>query len=429
MEIDMVETTNSQFFDLTKCHDRYLLPYGGGGSGKSHEVAQKILVRIEKAAMNGYHEGFLCLRKTSPDVKRSVFALFKTYLDLWDLQGITSNKTDLSYTWPGGQFISCGGLDDPEKVKSIENITGVWMEEATQFTLSDFRQLDLRLRGEAPSYYQIIMTFNPMDDASWINDEFFDSEKSPKLESWDNGNSFRVMKTITIEELKKEIEMYATAIHSTWRNNKWVDDQYVAMLTALKESDPARYSIYDQGLWTALAQRIYVNYEEISEADWPEHFDEVFYGMDFGYAKPTALIMIGLKDGEVYEKELIYESELKNVSRIARMEELDIDKNDEIFADPSEPEFIDEIYDAGFNIKPANNSVIAGIDCVNTKRSKILTTSINHLWEKKKYRRKEDKNGNILEDPVKENDHLQDAERYALFSRFHDDDKPAIWVL
>ena len=206
MEVDLVETTNDQLWELVKCHDRYLLPYGGGGSGKSHEVAQKILLRIEKAVLLGYHEGFLCLRKTSPDVKRSVFLLFKTYIDLWGLEGITTNKTDLSYTWPDGQFISCGGLDDPEKVKSIEDITGVWMEEATQFTLGDFRQLDLRLRGDVSSYFQIVMSFNPMDDASWINLEFFDAEKAPKLETWDGGKSFRLMKTITIEELQKEID-------------------------------------------------------------------------------------------------------------------------------------------------------------------------------------------------------------------------------
>jgi len=417
MEIDMVETTNDQLWDLVKCHDRYLLPYGGGGSGKSHEVAQKILMRIEKAVMHGYHEGFLCLRKTSPDVKRSVFLLFKYYMDLWNLRGILINRTDLSYTWPDGQFVSCGGLDDPEKVKSIENITSVWMEEATQFTLNDFRQLDLRLRGDISSYFQIIMSFNPMDDASWINEEFFDSEKAPRVETWSDGNSFRVMKTITIEELDKEIEMYATAIHSTWRDNKWVDDQYVAMLTALKESDPDKYSIYDQGLWTALAERIYVNYEEISEADWPDHFDEVFYGLDFGYTNQTALIMIGILDGEVFEKELLYETELKNSTRIERLQDLEIGHNDEIFADPSEPEFIDEIYDAGFNIKPANNAVVPGIDCVNTRRVKILTTSVNHLREKRTYSRKVDKNGKTKEDPVKENDHLQDAERYAIFSR------------
>lgn len=418
MEVDLVATANEHLFDLIKCHDRYLLPYGGGGSGKSYEVAQKKLLRILKAEENGYREGFLCLRKTSTDVKRSVFMLFKKYIDLWGLSGITTNRADLSYTWPGGSFVSCTGLDDPEKVKSIENITSVWMEEATQFTLADFRQLDLRLRGEAPSYFQIVMTFNPMDDTSWINDEFFDAEKAPKLNTWNDGKSFRIKRITTIEELNKVIEMYATVIHSTWRDNKWVDDQYVAMLALLKERDPERWSIYDQGLWTALAQRIYVNYEEISDDQWPEEFDDEFYGLDFGYAKQTAMIHIRLVDGEVYEREVIYQTEMKNAQRIAKMEEMEIPYHVEIFADPSEPEFIDEIGDAGFNIFPANNSVIPGIDAVNSRRPKILTSSANHLKEKRGYQRKQDRHGNILEEPIKDKDHLQDAERYALFTYF-----------
>ncbi len=429
MEIDLVETANEHLFDLIKCHDRYLLPYGGGGSGKSHEVAQKILLRIQKAEAMGYQEGFLCLRKTSVSVKHSVFALIREYIHYWELPGVKVNKSELSFTWPGGSFIICSGLDDPEKIKSIENITGVWMEEATEFTLADFRQLDLRLRGDAPSYFQIIMTFNPMDDTSWLNDEFFDSENAPKLDTWDDGKSFRIKLVIEIPELGKQLEVYATIIHSTWRDNKWVDDQYVAMLAALKEKDPERWSIYDQGLWTALAQRIYVNYEEISEADWPDHFDEVIYGLDFGYSNETAMLFIGILDNQIYEKEMIYETEMKNVDRIARMEELGISKDDEIYADPSEPEFIDAIGDAGFNIFPANNSVVPGIDFVNTLRPKILTTSLNHLREKKGYRRKQDRHGNILEDPVKENDHLQDAERYALFTRFKPDKQAAIWML
>jgi len=413
--VDIPSTITAKFADTMKCHDRYLVEYGGGGSGKSYKIAQKILLRIIKAEKNGYQEGFLCLRKTSPDVKRSVFTLFKTYIDLWELEGVSTNKTDLSYTWKGGSFISCKGLDDSEKVKSIENITGIWMEEATQFSLGDFRQLDLRLRGETPSYKQIIMSFNPMDDTSWLNDIFFDSEKAPKLETWDDGNSFKTEN--------------ATVIHSTWQDNKFIDDQYIDMLNALEKDDPERYSIYALGLWTALAQRIYVNYEEVSEAAWPDHFDEVFYGLDFGYANETALIMVGLLDGEVYEKELIYEKELKNAGRIAKMQELGISDSDEIYADPSEPEFIDEIYDAGFNIFPAKNAVAPGIDLVNTRRPKIHTDSTNHLREKRSYKRKQDRNGKVKEEPVKENDHLQDAERYALFSRFHDEAKASIWML
>jgi phage terminase large subunit len=282
------------------------------------------------------------------------------------------------------------------------------MEEATQFTLADFRQLDLRLRGETGSYKQIIMTFNPMDDMSWLRKEFFDSANAPKLEVWKDGKSFKTKN--------------ATIIHSTWRDNRFVDDQYKEMLAALKVSDPTRHSIYDLGLWTALLQRIYVNYEEVADKDWPEHFDETLYGLDFGYSNETALLEINLKDGEIYERELVYETQMRNSERIARLESLGISKDAYIYADPSEPEFIDEIYDAGYNINPGNNAVTPGIDFVNTKRPKIHTDSRNHLEEKRKYRRKEDKNGNVKEEPIKEHDHLQDAERYGLYTYFKEMD-------
>lgn len=402
MEVDLDSTTSPKFAEVVRCHDRYLLEYGGGGSGKSYRIAQKKLLRIIKAMKYGYQEGFLCLRKTSPDVKRSVFELFKKYIDLWKIPGVKTNRSDLSYIFPGDSFIACGGLDDPEKVKSIERITSIWMEEATQFTYADFRQLDLRLRGETPSYKQICMTFNPMDDTSWIRDEFFDSEKAPKLEVWDDGNSFRTKN--------------ARVIQSTWRDNPFIDDQYKEMLAALKERDPVRWSIYDQGLWTALLERIYVNYEEIVE--WPDHFDEIIYGMDFGHTNPTALLEIGFLDGEVFERELIYETEMSNAMRIKKLEELEISPYAFIYADPSEPEFIDEIYLAGFNIKPANNKVNPGIDCVNTQRPKVLSSSRNHLEEKRKYKRKVDKNGHVKEEPVDKDNHLQDCERYGLYTYF-----------
>jgi phage terminase large subunit len=413
--VDLTEDANEQLFTLIKCHDRYLLPYGGGGSGKSYEVAQKYLLRIKRAESEGYQEGFLCLRKTSPDVKRSVFRLLVNYTKKWDMV-CRINLADLSLTFPGGSFISCTGLDDPEKIKSIEDITSIWMEEATQFSLSDFRQLDLRLRGETPSYKQIIMTFNPVDDTSWINTEFFDSESSPKTDIWDDGHSFRIKKKIEIEELSKTMEVDATVIHSTWRNNKFVDDQYVAMLTGLKEKDPERYSIYDQGLWTALAQRIYINYEEILDKDWPEAFDDVWYGLDIGFNSPSALIECCSLDEEIYERELIYEKALHTDDIIAKMRELEIDPNADIYADPSAKKEIDLIKRAGFNIDKADNSVESGIRFVRAKRPRIHQDSINHLREKKSYKYKEDRDGHVLEVPIKANDHAQDAERYALFT-------------
>ena len=64
------------------------------------------------------------------------------------------------------------GMDDPEKLKSIEGVTGVWMEEATEFTQEDFEQLDLRLRGVTAYHKQITLTLNPISEQHWIKQVF-----------------------------------------------------------------------------------------------------------------------------------------------------------------------------------------------------------------------------------------------------------------
>jgi len=62
-------------------------------------------------------------------------------------------------------------MDDPEKIKSVVNVTRVWAEEATEFSKKDFDQIDLRLRGEKD--LQITLTYNPVDKDHWLNTDFW----------------------------------------------------------------------------------------------------------------------------------------------------------------------------------------------------------------------------------------------------------------
>mgnify|MGYP002508345844 CR=1 FL=1 len=61
-----------------------------------------------------------------------------------------------------GSEILFAGLDDVEKLKSIYDITGIWIEEASELLEGDFNQLDIRLRTVTPYYLQIILSFNPI---------------------------------------------------------------------------------------------------------------------------------------------------------------------------------------------------------------------------------------------------------------------------
>ena len=88
-------------------------------------------------------------------------------------------------------------------------------------------------------------------------------------------------------------------------------------------------------------------------------------------------------------------------------------KNPEMFCDTAEPARIEEMKRAGLNVREANKNVIEGINVVKKYRQVIHPRCIEYIKEIAGYKRKEDRNGNVLEDPVKFADHTQDALRYA----------------
>lgn len=351
--------------------------YGGAGSGKSHFSAQKLCERIVTGIKEGVKHRFLVLRKTGPAAKQSVYPLIEHYIREFDLWKICQrNMTEMAFNFADGSKIICGGLDDPEKLKSFEGMTSAWLEEPTQFTREDFIQVDLRLRGETPSYKQIILTFNPISRLSWAYKEFFETPSAD-----------------------------AFVLRTTYKDNAFLDDDYIARLKRLEHEDKNYYRIYALGEWGELKGVIYNNYEVVKESDWPVSFDETIYGLDFGYNNPTALIEESVKDGEVWERELLYQSNLTNQDLIGRLGELIPDRNLCIYADSAEPQRIEEIRRAGFNIYESNKSVKDGIDYCRRLKFHIHPASVNLIKEVQGYKYKEDKDGNSLEEPLKFMDH------------------------
>jgi len=141
------------------------------GSGKSIFAAQKKLIRT----MSEDSHRFLYCRKVARTIRDSTFQSFRQIISDWKLNAYFKlNKSEMDITYlPNGNSLISSGLDDVEKLKSIAGITGVWIEEATELDDDDFKQINLRLRGETKNYKQIIYTFNPIDDGHYINRKFF----------------------------------------------------------------------------------------------------------------------------------------------------------------------------------------------------------------------------------------------------------------
>jgi len=150
----------------------------------------------------------------------------------------------------------------------------------------------------------------------------------------------------------------------------------------------------------------------------------------FGFNNATALVKIGERDQEIYIDETLYESGLTNTDLITRMNDLIKNKNDEIIADCAEPQRIEEIDNAGYNVFPCikgKGSVKIGIDRVKRKKLHITKRSVNIIKEIKGYKWKEDRHGHVLDEPVPFRDHSMDAIRYYL--GHGEDNEPSIRLI
>ena len=139
------ERNNSTFLPLFFDKHRYLVLMGGGGSGKSIFAGNKI---IERCSTEAGHRWLVC-RKVAKTLRESCFNQLVGQLNMQMPERVDKiNRGDMRIVFRNGSEIIFAGLDDVEKLKSIYDITGIWIEEASEITEADFNQLDIRLRGK-----------------------------------------------------------------------------------------------------------------------------------------------------------------------------------------------------------------------------------------------------------------------------------------
>ena len=375
---------NKAFRPYLDNRSRYEIFYGGAGSGKSMSIAQRLVLR----AMKEKGHKFLIVRKVAKTNRHSTFALIMAILRSWKVLGLFRvNKSDMEIGCLNGNQVIFTGLDDVEKLKSIAGITDIWVEEASEITQEDFQQLDLRLRGKTQWPLQITMTFNPVSALSWLKAFFFDEPKENCV------------------------------IHkSTYKDNRFLDDEYKKVIEDLKNQDHTYYQIYGLGEWGVLGNLVFHNYvfEDIPYKE--QDFDAVYQGLDFGFNHPSALIRVGFKDEEIYVFDELYEKGLTNAELIQEVAKM-VDKRSQLIADSAEPARIKEFQQAGFRISGSvkgKGSVKDGIDWLKRHKIHISKKCPNLLAEIQQYSYKEDKDGNVLDEPIEFKDDAIAALRYAI---------------
>lgn len=300
------------------------------------------------------------------------------------LNMVKRNKSELSFSFPNGSEILTYGLDDPEKLKSLANPTGIWVEEATEITEEDFTQLDLRMRGPSHSYYQLVLSFNPINELHWLKRVFVDEKREG-----------------------------AYVLHTTYKDNKKVDDQYVQVLNNI--SDSVMQDIYLRGEWGQLRKGlIFPDWDTFEE--WPEGLTEV-YGLDFGFVDPMVLTKSGIREKDLYVREVIYQTGITVNGLIEMLDAMEFPKWEPIYADSSQPDSIQTMNEAGYNVIPARKgagSVVAGIHSLKAMNVHVEASSANIQNELRHYKWFESRDGTIVEKPIDMFNHGIDSIRYAV---------------
>lgn len=371
---------NKKIYEFLKSTNyKIYVIYGGAGSGKSYTVTQFLIAR---RLLRYKNKRLLVTRKYNPSLKQTAYSLMLEWLQKFKVK-YEEKKSEQLINLPNGSEILFRGMDDAEKIKSSE-FNYIWMEEATEFTMQDFLQLRLRLRrANAGQRNQMFLTFNPV--SSWATGYF----------------------------LKQEQEDVGI-LQTTYKDNiRFLDDDYVKALEDLANQDLSFYQIYALGQVAELKNKVYNNYVVVK--DLPSSYDEIIYGVDFGFNNPSVILEIGIKDDDVYIIKELYKTHLTNSELIEEMKTF-VHANSDVYADAAEPDRIKEIEQAGFNIYPAKKEVKNGIDFLKRKKIYIHENCTNTIEEIKNYKYKEDRQGNVLEEPVKFNDHAMDAMRYAVYT-------------
>lgn len=398
---------NKIFRPVNECRTRYRILKGSAGSGKSVNIAQDYIAKLSDTRYQGAN--LLVVRKIEETNRDSTFAelqaaIYRVFGDhaskFWR---IVKNPLLLENKVTGAQIIFRGMKDmtQREKVKSITFKTGkltwIWVEEATELQPEDVDILDDRLRGilDNPNlFYQLTMTFNPVSATHWIKGRYFDFE-DPDV----------------------------TTHHSTYKDNRFIDEGYYRRMERRRVEDPDGYRVYGLGEWGELGGLILTNIEIHDFVTSDDAFDGVYLGQDFGFNHANALLKVGWKDGEIYIcRELyVFEKDTEEIIELARRTGWEDERKVEMFCDSASPERIKAWRKAGYFAKAVSKdragqgSVREQIDFLKSRKIHIHPSCVNTIKEIQQWKWKKDReSGKYLDSPVEFMDDAMAALRYSV---------------
>lgn len=296
------------------------------------------------------------------------------------------NKSDLVYTFTNGSTIEFFSTDNEQKIRGSKRKI-LFVNEANELDFLQWQQLQMRTTDFS------IIDYNPsFTDDHWIC------------------------------EINQEPSTYWFI--STYKDNPFLEDKVIQEIESLKNKNPSLWRIYGLGLQAIVEGLIFENVVELKHDYIPfEKRKHHYRGIDFGYTNdPTAIIDVYICGDELWLDEICYKTkmlssdiikEIKNANNRDR-------SNVEIISESADPRLIDELNNAGLDVKPVRKyagSIIAGINKMQIMKIFITNRSVNLKKEFKNYTYRQNKDGKWLNEPIDSFNHGIDAVRYVVLEK------------
>ena len=350
---------------------------GSSRSGKTYAIVQLLCVWCHDIAKTTVS----IIRAGMPSIKRTVYRDFRDVMiafGWWEDKCM--NKSEFVYTFPNGSWIEFFSTDNEQKVRGSKRKI-LFVNEANELSFIEWQQLQMRTTEFS------ILDYNPsFSEDHWIN------------------------------QVNEERSTYWFI--STYKDNPFLEPKVIAEIESLKWKNPSLWRIYGLGLRSMVEGLIFKNVviDDYIPIQAKRHH---YRGMDFGYASdPTAIIDVYIYGKDIYVDEVCYQTQMlaSDIIRVLKEDK----ENTEIISECADPRLIDEIYNAGIDIKPVKKfpgSIQAGIMKMLEYKIHITKRSINARREFNNYTWRQDKEGKWLNEPIDMYNHIIDSLRYVCMTK------------
>ena len=377
-QTDLSKTFREKLLPAWNVGSRFVDVCGGTRSGKTYAILQLLILVVANDKAPTINS--VCA-ETMPQLKRGAIRDFQSIMrraEIWN--DASWNKTDSIYTFPNGAILEFFSLDSDGKVHGLAR-DRLFVDEAQNVSWDVVRQLSVRTKG------RVLFGYNPTREF-WVHTEI-----QPRPE--------------------------CVSINSTYRDNEFLTVEQVREIEANRK-DARWWRVYGEGLVGAYEGVIY-DFEQIDTMPDKGGMLEV-YGIDFGFTHdPSVAVRCYIHTGkrEIYAEQLFYRRQMLNSDIVAELKTQGVPMSATIIADSAEPKSIEEIRRCGYrNIEGAYKATKIAEQIAHIKQYKLFVTkdSIEAISELRAFVWAQDRDGNMLNEPMRGGDHFADAMRYAVFS-------------